>query len=128
MDREGISKQNRLIRQFLVKQFRKMVEPGSEHEYKITNSIADVLLNEFAFLRKTDLSPVELEADGIAYASIASEAKGANIAFTCAAADRLLRPVASGVFIVEEGENSAWGAIRRTHKAKSITTSGDILW
>lgn len=128
LDREGISEQTRLIREFLVKQFRKTVEPGSEHEYKITNSIAGVLLNEFGFLRKTDLALVEMEADGIAYASIASEAKGANIAFTCAAADRLLKPVACGVFIVEESENSPWGAIRRTHKAKSNTTSGDILW
>lgn len=130
LDREGISEQTRLIREFLVKQFRKTVEPGSEHEYKITNSIAGVLLNEFGFLRKTDLAPVEMEADGIgiAYASIASEAKGANIAFTCAAADRLLKPVACGVFIVEESENSPWGAIRKTHRAKSITSSGDILW
>ena len=114
LDREGLSEQTRLIREFLVKQFRKTVEPGSEHDIKFTNSIAGVLLNEFGFFRKTNLAPVEIEADGIAYASIASEAKGANIAFTCAQ-PIALKPVACGVFIVEESENSPWGAIRETH-------------
>jgi hypothetical protein len=92
LNQQGITEQTRLIRSFLVRQFMKVVEVGSEHEYKITNAIANVLLKEFAFIRKTDFMPVELKADGIAYASIAAEAKGANIAFTCEAADRLLRP------------------------------------
>jgi len=120
--------QTQLIRSFLVRQFMKNVGPGSEHEYKITNAIASVLLKEFTFVTKADLLPAEVEADGIAYASIAAEAKGANIAFTCAAADRLLKPVACGVFVVEKDSNSPWGAIRRTHRAESITPEGNIVW
>lgn len=125
---QGIVEQTELIRSFLVRQFMKNVGTGSEHEYKITNAIASVLLKEFTFVTKADLLPAEVEADGIAYASIAAEAKGANIAFTCDAADRLLKPVACGVFVVEEDSNSPWGAIRRTHRAESITSEGNIVW
>lgn len=101
---------------------------GSEHEYKITNAVSTVLLNEFAFVTKSDFTPSEIKADGIAYASVAAQTKGANIAFTCQAADRLLRPIACGVFILEESANSPWGEIRRTHRAERITSEGKIIW
>lgn len=96
LSQQGITKQTQLIREFLIKQFVRSVESGCEHDYRITNAIAAALLNEFGFLRKSDLAPVDVEADGIAYASIAAEMKDANIAVTCAAADRLLKLLPAG--------------------------------
>ena len=125
---QGIEEQTSLIRSFLISQFTRNVAVGCEHEYRITNAISAVFLNEFAFIAKSDFMPSEIKADGIAYASVAAETKGANIAFTCEAADRLLRPVACGVFVLEESANSPWGEIRRTHRAERITPEGRIIW
>jgi hypothetical protein len=125
---QGITEETQLIRGFLLKQFTRAVEPGSEHDYRISNAIAAVLLNEFGFITESDHVPVDVEADGIAYASIAAERLDANIAFTCAAADRLLQPVACGVFIFEKEDDRPKPEIRRTHKAKSITNDGKIIW
>jgi len=128
LNQQGITKESELIRSFMVRQFTKIVEAGDEHEYKITNAIANILLEQFDFVRKTDFRPAQVQADGIAYASIAAETKGANIAFTREAADRLLKPKACCVFIVEESANNPWGAIRRTHRAHDITPNGEIIW
>lgn len=125
---QGWTETTPLIRKFLVKQFMRIVESGNEHEYKITNAIATVLLTEFDFVRRDDLQRAETVADGLAYASIASQAKGANIAFTCEAADRLLRPLACCVFRVEQRPQRRWPRILRTHRAKEFTPDGQIIW
>lgn len=128
MNQQGFAKSSPLVREFMVRQFMKIVEPGSEHEYRITNAIATVLLTEFDFVRRSDFHPVGATADGIAYASIAAQARGANIALTCDAADRLLKPLACCVFLVEQRPQRRWPRILRTHRAKSITGDGLIIW
>lgn len=128
MNQQGWAETSPLIRKFLVGQFVKVVEPGNEHEYKITNAIATVLLTEFDFVRRDDFRRAETTADGVSYASIATQARGANIAFTCEAADRLLRPLACCVFRVEERPQRRWPRILRTHRAKVIAPDGQITW
>ena len=125
---QGIKEATELIRTFLVSQFMKVVDQGKEYEYKITNMIARVLLNEFAFVRKDDFTPVQVVADGIVYASIAAEAKAPNVAFTCKAADRLLKPFACCVYFVESLNETGRPILQKSHVAQSLNADGTITW
>jgi hypothetical protein len=109
----------RLIREFLIEEFTRMVPEGDEnrHLYKITAAIA-----QWCYEFSTAEGPI----DGIAYPSVQSGG-GACIALLPGSVNRLFR--ASGCCVMEIIDASSNGGVyTRQGEAKSISEAGRIEW
>lgn len=126
--REGIQETNPLLRNFLVSEFQKTVEPGRDYEYKITIAISDILLNEPELVDNDGKLVPGVSLDGLSYPSIAAESKGVNVALKTDAADRLYKAVSCRVSRVERVINAARYELAELISSESIADDGTINW
>jgi len=110
---------NKLINNFLTREFRKVVNSGCEHDYKITAAASECLYNSEAYGSKV--------AQGIAYPSVASKFVNANIALLPNAVDALYSPESCKMVRVEEriGEQELMVSLAGNGE---IEPSGRIVW
>lgn len=90
-DAESIRK-HKMIENFIIDEFLKVVDETEDHQYKSTVAIAELLLS-FG----TDERPI----DGIAYPSIACKGINANLAVLPDAFHRIYEPIACKVIRIE---------------------------
>jgi hypothetical protein len=126
--REGIQETSPLLRQFLVDEFQRIVEPGHDYEYKITIAIAEILINEPELVDiKGNVVP-DKGIDGLCYPSIAADSKGVNVALKTEAADRLYKPISCKVCRVEEVKDIAYYVLGELISSESVAGDGTINW
>ena len=103
-----------LIRVFLARQFTKVVSAGSEHQYRLSASIAEILM--------------EGEADGVVYASIASVQSGVNVALRTRSVDRLYEPASCTEIEIEEKIGPYQYKAKMLRRSKKLSSRGAIVW
>jgi hypothetical protein len=128
LKKEGISQTNPILQAYLAKEFMRQVTLGNEHEYKITITIAKILMNEPELLNEDGSTAVGITVDGFAYPSIASNNLGANVALKTESADRLYRPVACTLYCVEGKQDDTHYTIGKLMWSTSIEEDGTINW
>jgi hypothetical protein len=116
-DEENLKKYE-LIDGFVRREFLKVVDPGNEHEFKLTVAIA-----EYLFEFETDIGRV----DGIAYPSIASDWYNANIAFTPESFRHLYKAIGCKWQKID-GTKPAIGFSVSEVVATRVTADGRIEW
>lgn len=110
---DDLDKQRR-IRAFLARVFVKVVSPESEHEYRLSAAIADVLMQG--------------QVDGVVYASIATEQSGVNVALRPESLNRLYKPLNCLEIEVEMRVQEYRYQVRVVRKSERITVDGCINW
>lgn len=128
LEREGISKTNPLLQAYLTEEFMRQVNPGNEHEYKITIAITKILMNEPELLNEDGSPAVGAIIDGFAYPSIAADNVGANVALKTESADRLYRPVSCTLYRVEEKKDDTHYTVGKLKWSTSIEADGTVNW
>jgi len=123
-----LSQTNSILHQYLTKEFVKDVPGGSEAEYKITSTIARILINEPETISDDGSVVSDVKIDGIAYPSIAANKFGANVALTTESADRLYRPVSCEVNRVEKAHDRLHYTLGTLCWSESIQADGTIKW
>lgn len=108
------AKKIQLIRDFLVRQFTKVVPEGKEYEYALSLAIAKTHRDK--------------HIDGLWYPSISCDNKGTNLAIKASAADRLFKPY--GCWIIEILEEQARNTylVECKARAREIMGDGTIVW
>lgn len=112
-----------VIHSFLEKKFTQLVEPGHEHNYKITVAIAEWLMGD-EFI---DIGEQRPPADGISYESIAWY-QGSNLALKPDAADRLYEAISAQVFYVTQKTSPMELQAQLLTQSNSIESDGTIKW
>ncbi len=107
-----------LIDQFVLKEFLRVVDKGTEHEFKLTIAIAEFLLSF-----ETDIGQI----DGIAYPSIASEWYNANIAIRPEVFHSLFKPIGCQWQRID-GIKPDLGFDVGGMVAKEVSLEGNIKW
>lgn len=130
-DASAIAK-HKLIEDFVVTEFLRVVDEGEEHLYKLTIALAELL---FSF--EPDLSDFGIElgpVDGLAYPSLASKQMNANLALTPHAFHRIYRPVACKRVTIAELRSKTIkgfpvdGFAVDERVAKAVHDDGTIEW
>lgn len=130
-DASAIAK-HKLIEDFVVTEFLRVVDDGDEHLYKLTIAIAELL---FSF--EADLSDFGIElgpVDGLTYPSLASNQMNANLALTPDAFHRIYRPVACKRVTIAEIRSKTIkgfpvdGFAVAERIAKAVHNDGTIEW
>jgi hypothetical protein len=110
---------NRLINDFLTQEFKKVVNSGREHDYKITAAASECLYNSEAYGSKV--------AQGIAYPSVASKFVNANMALLPNAVDALYSPESCKMVRVEKRISDQELMISPASSGE-IQPNGRIVW
>lgn len=115
---KGNARKNLAIRSFLASELIKIVPNGAHHLYRISASIANILMKDS-------------KIDGVLYPSLAgnySDYRGAqNIALKPEAADRLMQPKTCWIGRIESIDNAGIH-VKCINKAKLIHENGTIEW
>lgn len=130
-DASAIAK-HKMIEDFVVSEFSRVVDDGEEHLYKLTIAIAEFLLSFEA-----DLSDLGIDlgvVDGLAYPSLASKQINANLALAPDAFHRIYRPIACKRVTIVELRNKTIkgfpveGFAVAERAAKAVNDDGTIEW
>lgn len=130
-DRASIGK-HKMIDDFILKEFLRVVDDGDEYLYKLTIAVAELL-----FTFEADLSEFGIDlgfVDGLAYPSIAAAQINANLALRPEAFHRIYKPTACKWMRMEEPRRKSLkritvdGFLVSERMAKRIRADGSIEW
>ena len=126
--REGLSKIVPLLHGYVRDEFLRDVPTGFEFEYKITSTIARLLITKPETIDEDGNLVQGVTADGIVYPSIRADKFGVNVALKTESADRLYRPVSCIVYKVIAAHDKFPFTVGELCRSKSIQAGGVIVW
>ncbi len=116
---------NRIVHEFLAREFTKRVPTGKEWQYKISAAISELALNALSF--GINSAPT-IEIAGILYPSTPNEANADNVALKCPIADKYLEFVYVQYIEISKKTDRPEYTMRGLDFADSLSEIGDIQW